>query len=58
MLRAERGAPESVFQDRLDHSKGSMMMRVYYQTADEERRAAVIALPVGVARPLPPESRL
>ena len=49
-LQAERGTPESVLQDRLDHSKGSTVARAYYvQMTDEARKAAVISLPVGVA---------
>ena len=48
--QAERGASESVLQDRLGHSKGSTVARAsYVQTTDETRKAAVIALPVGLA---------
>ena len=54
MWQAERGAPESVLQDRLGHSNGSTVTRAYYvQTTDEARKAAVIALPVGVALETP-----
>lgn len=46
--QAERGAPESVLQDRLGHSKGSTVTRAFYvQTTDEARRSAVIELPLG-----------